>query len=327
MKILVADKFEESGCRGLAELKCEVLYQPDLKGDSLTEAIRNSRAEVLVVRSTQVTGPMLDQGDLRLVVRAGTGYNTIDVKAASSKGIQVANCPGRNSIAVAELAFGLILDLDRRISDNVRQLREGRWNKKEFSNARGLFGRTLGIVGLGYIGQQMIPRAKAFGMDVIGCDIWLTPAGAHGMGISYAGSPEETAADCDILTIHLALNTETRGIIGAAVFQAMRPNSYFINTSRGELVDYNALQEAIQNKGIRAGLDVYAKEPEGSAGLFEDPIVKLSNVYGTHHIGASTEQAQESIAAETVRIIRVFKESGQAPNVINPCSKEKKAIS
>src|SRR5687767_5795336 len=120
MKVLVADKFEDSGRRGLAEAGLEVLYQPDAKDDALTEALKSSGAEVLVVRSTKVTRPMLETGHLSLVVRAGAGYNTIDVEAASEKGISVANCPGKNSIAVAELAFGLILALDRRIPDNTR---------------------------------------------------------------------------------------------------------------------------------------------------------------------------------------------------------------
>jgi D-3-phosphoglycerate dehydrogenase / 2-oxoglutarate reductase len=216
------------------------------------------------------------------------------------------------------LAFGLILALDRRIADNVQQLREGHWNKKEFSKAPGLFGKVLGIVGLGSIGQHMIIRAKAFGMEVIGCDLWLTPEKAECMGIGYFASPKEVAGQCDILTIHVALNSSTRGFIDSTVIDALRPNSYFINTSRGEVVNQAALMEAIDKKGIRAGLDVFAQEPAGSTGVFEDPIVKRSNVYGTHHIGASTDQAQEAIADETVRIVRIFMESGQAPNVVNP---------
>ncbi len=318
MKILIADKFEESGRQGLQALGCEILYQPDLNGDALVEAVRSTAAEVLVVRSTQVTAPMLEQGALRLVVRAGAGTNTIDVKAATAKAVQVANCPGKNSIAVAELAFGLILALDRRIPDNVQQLREGRWNKKEFSKAPGLFGKVLGIVGLGSIGQHMVTRAKAFGMEVVGCDLWLTPEKAQEMGIHFAASAQEVASRCDILSVHLALNSSTRGLIGAAVLDALRPQAYFINTSRGEVVDQAALAEAIEKKGIRAGLDVFAQEPAGAAGAFEDPIVRHPNVYGTHHIGASTDQAQEAIAEETVRIVRVFQETGKAPNVVNP---------
>ncbi len=175
MRVLIADKFEKSGLDGLQALGCEISYQPDLKDDPLVEAIRAVAPDVLVVRGTKVTEPMLDAGPVKLVVRAGAGYNTIDVAAASKRGIYVSNCPGKNSIAVAELAFALILALDRRIADNVVALRQGAWNKKEFSKARGLYGRTLGLIGVGKIGQEMIPRARAFGMPVVAWSRSLTP--------------------------------------------------------------------------------------------------------------------------------------------------------
>jgi len=155
MKVLIADKFEKSGIDGLKAAGCDVVYQPDLKDDTLTTAIRDTKADVLVVRSTVVTAPMLEAGGLSLVVRAGAGYNTIDVATASKRGIYVSNCPGKNAIAVAELAFALLLALDRRIPDNVAELRAGTWNKKEYSKARGLYGRTLGLLGYGNIGQEM----------------------------------------------------------------------------------------------------------------------------------------------------------------------------
>lgn len=317
MRVLIADTFEESGREGLAAIGCEVEYEPKLKDGALVEAIRQRQPDVLVVRSTQVTDAMLDAGPLKLVVRAGAGYNTIDVAAASRRGIFVSNCPGENSIAVAELAFGLILALDRRIPDNVISLRQGEWKKGEYSKARGLFGRTLGLIGVGKIGREMIPRAKAFGMNVIGWSRSLGEEEAKEFGIERKATPIDVAAGSDVVSVHLALNKETRGFIGAPFFDAMRPGAYFINTSRGEIVDENALRSAIQQRGIRAGLDVFAAEPAGSAGEFNDPIVKEMNVYGTHHIGASTEQAQEAIAAETVRIVRSFKETGRAPNAVN----------
>ena len=317
MKVLIADKFEESGIEALKEIGCEVVYHPDLKDDSLVEAIRDSKADVLVVRSTKVTEAALAAGRLSLVVRAGAGYNTIDVKAASSRGIYVSNCPGKNSIAVAELAFAMILALDRRLPDNVADLRAGKWNKKEYGKARGLYGRTLGLIGLGQIGREMITRAKAFGMDVTGWSRSLTPESAAELGIAYRQTIIEVAYDCDILSVHIALAPDTRGVINSDVFDAMKPGSYLINTSRAEVVDQAALKRAVKTKGIRAGLDVFANEPEGATGDFNDEIVTLPNVYGTHHIGASTDQAQEAIAAETVRIISAFKETGKVPNVVN----------
>jgi len=317
MKILIADKFEESGINGLQATGCEVVYSPDLKDDSLVEAVRDLKADVLVVRSTRVTEAALAAGRLSLVVRAGAGYNTIDVKAASSRGIYVSNCPGKNSIAVAELAFALILALDRRLPDNVADLRAGKWNKKEYGKARGLYGRTLGLIGLGQIGREMIARAKSFGMDVTGWSRSLTPESAAELGIAYRQTIIEAAYDSDILSVHIALAPDTRGVINDDVFDAMKPGSYLINTSRAEVVDQAALKRAVKTKGIRAGLDVFVNEPEGATGDFKDEIVTLPNVYGTHHIGASTDQAQEAIAAETVRIISAFKETGKVPNVVN----------
>ena len=317
MKVLIADSLEASGIAGLEKLGFELVYDPELKDDKLVEAIRDSQAEVLVVRSTKVNEAMLSAGRLSLVVRAGAGYNTIDVKAASSRGIFVSNCPGKNSIAVAELAFALLLALDRRIADNVADLRGGKWNKKEYSRARGVYGQKIGIIGLGQIGQEMIRRARAFGMDVIGWSRSLTPEAAADMGIAFRQTIIEVAHECDILSVHLALTPDTRGIVNAAVFDAMKPGTFFLNTSRAELVDQAALSNAVNQKGIRAGLDVFAGEPSTATGDFKDEIVKLPGVYGTHHIGASTEQAQEAIAAETVRILRTFKETGKVPNVVN----------
>ena len=317
MRVLIADKFEQSGRDGLQSLGCEISFQPDLKDDALVAAIKEIAPDVLVVRGTKVTESMLDAGPVKLVVRAGAGFNTIDVAAASKRGIYVSNCPGKNSIAVAELAFALILALDRRIADNVIALRKGEWNKKEFSKARGLFGRTLGLIGLGKIGQEMIPRARAFGMPVAAWSRSLTPERAALLGVELKESPNAVASAADVVSVHLALNPETKNLLNADFFNAMREGGYFINTARGEVVDQNALATAMRTRGIRAGLDVYAVEPTSSVGEFQDEIVKEEGLYGTHHIGASTDQAQEAIAAETVRIVKEFKETGQVPNVVN----------
>jgi D-3-phosphoglycerate dehydrogenase len=321
MKVLVADKFEQSGINGLKAAGCEVLYEPDLKDDTLVEAIRKSKADVLVVRSTTVTAPMLEAGMLSLVVRAGAGYNTIDVAAASRRGIYVSNCPGKNAIAVAELAFALLLALDRRIPDNVAELRAGSWNKKEYSKARGLFGRTLGLLGYGNIGQEMARRAHAFGMPIV---VWSRrfvtgkDSVEHApVPMDLAPSPEAVAERADVLSVHLALTAETRNLVNAAVLGRLKPGSYFINTARSEVVDQGALEAVVRERNIRAALDVFAGEPAVAAGEFKDAIVSLPNVYGTHHIGASTDQAQEAIAAETVRIVSTYTDTGKVPNVVN----------
>ena len=317
MRILIADKFEQSGRDGLAALDCEISYQPDLKDEALAEAILQLQPDVLVVRGTKVSEAMLESGPIKLVVRAGAGFNTIDVAAASKRGIYVSNCPGKNSIAVAELAFALILALDRRIADNVIALRHGEWNKKEFSKARGLYGRTLGLIGLGKIGQEMIPRARAFGMPIVAWSRTLTHERAAELEIGYKSTAEEVAMASDVVSLHLALNPQTKHLIGTSFFEAMRDGAYLVNTARGDVVDQSALVAAIKKKGIRAGLDVFALEPTSSSGSFEDPIGAELNIYGTHHIGASTDQAQEAIARETVRIVKEFKETGNVPNVVN----------
>jgi D-3-phosphoglycerate dehydrogenase len=328
MKVLVADQFERSGLDGLRAAGCDVVHDAALKDDALTAAVADTRAQVLVVRSTKVTAAMMDAGQLSLIVRAGAGYNTIDVAHASTRGIYVSNCPGKNAIAVAELAFALILAIDRRIPDNVAALRAGTWNKKEFSTAAGVFGKTLGLLGFGSIGQELARRAQAFGLNL---RIWSRrfehepPPDLTAMGldpssrtsVTVARSPEEVADGADILSVHVSLAPETKGMVTADILGRLKAGAIFINTARAEVVDYDALEAAVRERGLRVGLDVFRNEPATGTGSYRDPLVQAPAVYGTHHIGASTEQAQEAIAAETVRIVRSFKETGQVPNVVN----------
>jgi D-3-phosphoglycerate dehydrogenase len=327
MNILIADKFEQSGIDGLTALGCQVFYEPDAKEAALVSTLNTSGAQVLIVRSTGVTEPMLDAGHLSLIVRAGAGVNTIDVAAASRRGIYVSNCPGKNAVAVAELTFALILALDRRVADNVADLRAGKWNKREFSKAKGLFGRTLGLIGFGNIGQEVARRARAFGMPVV---VWsrrfagnaeVRNRAIEGLNVEVLDSPESVIARSDIVSVHLALSKDTRGFVDAELLRHVKPGSMLINTARGEVLDYIALADAVKEKGLRVGLDVYANEPAGGDGRIDDPILALPNVIGTHHIGASTDQAQEAIAAETVRIVGTFVETGRVPNVVNLAKK------
>jgi D-3-phosphoglycerate dehydrogenase len=321
MKVLIADKFPEGGRAALERAGVEVVYDPELNDDALTAAIRSTGADILVVRGTKVPAATLAAGRLSLVVRAGAGYDTIDVPAASARGIYVSNCPGKNSVAVAELTFALILALDRRIAANAADLKAGRWNKAEYSKARGLLGRTLGLVGLGRIGQEVLTRARAFGMPVAAWSPSLTAERAAALGVLAKASPADVAAACDVLSVHVALNSGTRNLIDRGVLGALRPGSYFINTARAEVVDQAALYEAVRDRGVRAGLDVFAGEPAGGTGAVADKIFELDGVIGTHHIGASTDQAQEAIADETVRIVREYVQTGRVPNVINLAKK------
>jgi len=315
MIVLVADKFEESGLAGLRGLGVELHSEPDLKDAALEARIKELGCEILVVRSTKVTGPMIEGSALKVIIRAGAGYNTIDVKTATANGVKVANCPGKNAAAVAELALGLMIALDRFIPDNVSQLREHKWNKKGFSKGRGLFGRSLGLIGLGHIGQEVAFRADSFGLQIHAYSKHLSDGEALKMHVHRSSLLD--MAKCDIVSIHCALTDDTRGMIGKEFFDAMQPGAMFINTSRSEVVDQAALLDAVKNKGIRAGLDVFDDEPTDAVGSYSGVLCDLDGVYCTHHIGASTEQAQEAVADETVRIVRMFMETGVAQNVVN----------
>jgi D-3-phosphoglycerate dehydrogenase len=322
MKVLVADKFEESGLAGLKALGCEVLYEPKLEGPSLGARLAETGAEVLVVRSTKVGAAEMESASgLALIVRAGAGVNTIDLDAASQRAIAVSNCPGKNAIAVAELTWALILALDRRLVEEAVDLRNGVWNKAEYQKARGLAGRTLGVIGLGAIGLEVVTRARAFGMPVVAWSRSLDDDRAARLGIARADSIHALAAASDVVTVHCALTKETKGMLDAKFFAVMKPGACFVNTSRGEVVDQPALESAIAEKGLRAGLDVFAKEPAGGTGSFEDGIALLPGVVGTHHVGASTDQAQNAIAAETVRIVAAFASTGDVPNAVNLASR------
>ena len=322
MKVLIADKFEKVGIDGLKELGCVVTSRPDLKAEDLPAAMREVDPAILIVRSTKVTGDSLKAGTrLNLVIRAGAGIDNIDVAAASNLGVFVSNCPGKNSIAVAELIMGLILSCDRRIPDQVGELRQGRWNKGEFSKARGLFGRTLGIVGLGQIGREVAKRAKAFGMNVVAWSRNFTHEDAAQWGLGYCETPVDVARLSDVVSLNVAATSETKHMANEEFFGAMRPGAYFINASRGSVVDESALLKAVREKGIRCGLDVYQHEPSGASGDFRSEVAMHAGVYGTHHVGASTEQAQIAIAHDVLRIVQAFIRSGEVPNCVNRLAK------
>jgi D-3-phosphoglycerate dehydrogenase len=317
VKVLIADKLASFVPGRLQDLGADPVLDPSLDPTHLDEALARIDPEVLVVRSTKVTESAFEAAKhLSLVIRAGAGVNTIDVVAASKRGIYVANCPGKNAAAVAELTLGHLLNLDRRIADNVASLRSGQWQKKAFGSARGIKGKTLAVLGCGTIGQEVIVRARAFGMHIVGWSRSLTPALAEELEIDFAATPEDAVRRADAITVHLALTGETRGRIGESVFDAMPGGSYFINTSRGEVVDQTALTHAIATKSIRAGLDVFAEEPSAD-GPFEGAIGQSEHVYGTHHIGASTQEASDAVAEEVLRIVRAYAGGEPIPNCVN----------
>jgi D-3-phosphoglycerate dehydrogenase / 2-oxoglutarate reductase len=318
MRVLVADKFPERYIEELKSLNLEVDYKPMVGADDLAETAQN--AAIIIVRSTVVNEKCINNSEnLSLIIRAGAGVNNIDLNAASARGIYVANCPGKNSIAVAELAMGLILAIDRKIPDNVIDFRNGKWNKALYSKADGLLGKKLGIIGTGKIGVELVSRAHAFGLETYAWSRSLTPDRADKLGVHYCKSIVELVDHCDILSVHLALKPETKGIISKQIIDRMKPGMIFINTARAEVVDEEALREAADSGKIKVGIDVFNNEPEQKAGDFRNNLQSVKNMYVTHHIGASTEQAQNAVAADAVSIVREYVKEGRVRNWVNRC--------
>ncbi|MDX1609940.1 MAG: NAD(P)-dependent oxidoreductase [Halofilum sp. (in: g-proteobacteria)] len=309
MKILFADKFQQAYLDDIRSQGHEFELQPDLGAEDLPGAIGD--AEVLIVRSTKVTRETIEAATaLKLIIRAGAGTNTIDKAAAAEHDIPVCNVPGKNALAVAELAFGLLLAIDRNIPDNVIELRAGKWNKKKYSKAEGICGRDIGIVGLGGIGLALAERAAAFGMNVHvigkpGRDSETTEK-LQALGAEEVSDLDELVGKCDVVSFHVPATDDTRGMVNDELLGKFRDGAILLNTSRGEIVDEAALIRALETKGMRAGLDVYNDEPGAAQGEFDSELARHPNVYGTHHIGASTEQAQNAIAAEIVRMLDEF---------------------
>jgi D-3-phosphoglycerate dehydrogenase / 2-oxoglutarate reductase len=318
MHVLVADEFFPDHLGELRALGFDVTYDPQSTADDLAFRAPLREANILIVRSTRVNRPTIETARrLGLVIRAGAGFDTIDVAAASERGILVSNCPGKNSVAVAELAMGLVLALDRRIPEAASELRAGLWNKTEYGKADGLKGKTLGIAGLGRVGSELAKRARAFEMRVVAWSRQLHPDRAKALGVERCTTLRELAEVSDVLSVHLPQSAETRGLFGAEVFACMKRRAIFINTSRGAVVDEAALAEAMREKDLRVGLDVFEKEPPEGVATFRAALTGAGAFVGTPHIGASTEQAQRAIASETVRICGEFLRTGTVANAVN----------
>ena len=318
LRILVADSLPEPALDELEERGHECVVEADLGKDDLPDRIAGF--DVLVVRSTKVRERVFEVADrLALVIRAGAGTNTIDTEAAAARGVLVANVPGRNSAAVAELTMGLLLAIDRRIPDNVADLRAGRWEKKTYGKGAGLLGSTLGIIGLGSIGLCVAERAVAFGMAVQVVEkprSEYVDARAAELGITMCASLEELLETSDVVSLHVPASEETQHLVDKDFLAHLRPGAILLNTSRGDVVDESALLEALDAGSVRAGLDVYADEPGSGRATWESPLASHRGVVGTHHIGASTRQAQLATAAGVVEIVDAFTE-GQARNCVN----------
>jgi D-3-phosphoglycerate dehydrogenase len=314
MRILIADKLDS---RALEALRGLGFALDESKGLPAPGNPAATAADILIVRSTLVPASALPAFPaLKLIIRAGAGTDTLDVAAALARGIQVSNTPGRNADAVAEMALGLLLAADRRIPEATRDLRAGQWTKAALGQGMGLWGRTLGLVGLGAVGRAMARNCRGLGMRVLAWSDRLTPALAQEAGVEAVPGLLGLAGAVDAVSVHVASTPATHGLIGADFFAALKPGALFVNTARGEVVDRAALMDAIRGRGLRAGLDVFAGEPKTGEAPFGD--AELASLCAcTPHLGASTDQAAEAVADEVVRIARVFRETGHGPNAVD----------
>jgi D-3-phosphoglycerate dehydrogenase len=316
LKVLVADKFPDKYIQQMKDLDLEVIYNAKLGEKDLPEAALD--VDIIVVRSTVVNEETINKGKkLNLIIRAGSGVNNINIAAANKKGIYVTNCPGMNAVAVAELAIGLMIALDRFIPDNVSDFNKGVWNKDKYSKGKGLKGKTLGLIGVGNIGKEVAKRALAFEMNVYGKDI----SRIEGVQIKDFSEMDQLLPLCDVVSIHLPATPQTKGLFNKQMFSYMKDGAYLINTSRQDVINEDDLLEAVKEKNIRYACDVFKGEPEGKAGEVSSKLMNNSNIYVTHHIGASTEQAQDAVAEETINIIKKFVHSGVIDHWVNRAKK------
>lgn len=315
MKILIADKLSDKTAPALKKLGMEVSVNAELTANDLPQAIGNS--DILIVRSTKVISRTIESApNLSLIIRAGAGVNTIDLAAANMRGIYVSNCPRKNTEAVAELAIGFLVNADRQITNATCDLRKGSWNKRSYGKGRGLKGRTLGIIGFGAIGKAVTKRALGLEMKVIAYSRSLTDETAELFGITHVSDLQTLAQQSDAVSIHVAYKEDTHHLIGRSFLDSMKSGAILINTSRGEIVDTQALKDAIKSKNLRVGMDVFENEPAGGEAQFADKEL-AAMIVATPHIGASTDQSSEAIADEVVRVVKSYQETGVPVNTVN----------
>lgn len=309
-KVLVADKINEKGIEELNGV-AEVVNNPEITPEELLETIDQYTA--IIVRSrTKVTKDVIDRAkNLKIIARAGVGVDNIDVQAATDNGIMVVNAPQSTSITVAEHAMGLILSLSRKISIADASVKDGKWEKSRFMGME-LRNKTLGVIGMGRIGSQVVKRAKAFEMDVIVYDPYITEETAKELGVRIT-TLDDLIENADVMTIHVPLTPETKGLIAYDELKKMKDHAIVINCARGGIINENDLYEVLKERPeLKAGLDVYENEP-----LENSKLVELDNVVLTPHIAASTKEAQRDAAIIVAREVKEVLEGKNPSNVLN----------
>ncbi len=299
-KVLVTDKVHPKGLEMLKEKGFEVVVDLDAyKPEVLKERIKGF--DVIIVRSrTKVTREVIESADkLKVIARAGSGLDNIDLEAAKEKGIKVVNAPDALKVSVAELVIAMMIVVARRAHYSYRALLEGKWEKVMGTE---IMGKTLGVIGFGRIGREVAKRAKALGMDVIAYDVFDLSNVAEEMGVKFTQDLDEVLRNADIITLHVPLTPETRNMINKEAIEKMKDGVIIINAARGEVMDYKALLEALKSGKVRAAaLDVYPEEPPKSEWLME--LIRHPNVFATAHIGAQTQEAQEKTSVEVAKRI------------------------
>ncbi|HEU4918013.1 MAG TPA: hydroxyacid dehydrogenase [Acidimicrobiia bacterium] len=312
-RVVATDRVSKKGLAPLRDDdRFEVVIVKDSSSPDFTSELKT--AVGLVVRSaTRVDAAMLDGApDLKVVGRAGVGVDNIDVPAASERGVAVMNSPGGNTISAAELTMALMLAVARRVTDADRSIREGRWERSALRGVE-LRGKTLGVIGAGRIGWEVAQRCRAFGMDVIVYDPYLAAHRVEELH-PHLVSLEHLIETADVITLHVPLNAETRGLIGDDALRRMKKGAFILNVSRGGVVDEAALARALHDQWIGgAGLDVYEHEPISP----ESPLLDAPNLVLTPHLGASTKEAQIQVALEVSRNIRAALARGDLSSAIN----------
>lgn len=315
-KILICDKVAPSLISSLSTYSLHFLSATH----QLVSSLSTYNPSILIVRSTRLTAPILSHSSsTKLIIRAGAGVDTIDVPYCTEKGIYVSNCPGKNSVAVAELVFAHILATDRSIFQNNQSLKNGIWDKGRLSGGRGLKGRRLGIIGFGAIGQAVAKRALAFEMKVFAFDTFWKKGDADWYNsVHFCSRLDQMVKEVDVLTVHVPGSKENKGFINKDFLNLMKKDALLINTSRGDLVvERDLVNHLEENKNFHAGLDVFENEPSLKCSEFHSELAKHPRVNATCHIGASTIQAEEDIANETKVIVEEFVNKGKVLNCVN----------
>ena len=314
MRILIADDLSQEAKTILERIPgAQVEFKVGLKPDQLREIIGGYDA--LAVRSaTKVTAEILAAAPkLKVIGRAGTGVDNIDLPAATRKGVVVMNAPGGNSVSVAEHTIALLLSLARSIADASQSTRAGKWEKKKYASGRELAGKTLGVVGTGNIGGLVVKRAQAFGMKVIGYDPFLSGEAAAKLGIELV-ELDQIWKRADAITLHVPMTEQTRNMISAQTLLLMKPGALIVNCARGGLIDETALAEALRSKKIGgAALDVFEVEPPPK----DHPLFACENFIATPHLGGSTEDAQANVAVIVCESMVDYLTTGTIRNAVN----------